>query len=231
MTTFALTLGPTWYWYFTRGTGIVALLLLTAIMVLGILGPLRVSSPRWPRFAVETLHRDLSLLAILVIIAHVLTTVLDGYAPISVINAIVPFDSTYRTLWLGLGTVAFDLMLALVITSLLRRRIGHGTWRFIHWLAYASWPIAVLHGIGTGSDAAAWWSVALTAICVLAVAGAGTIRVGRAIGLAGGWRTTAVIATIAIPVAAAVFTIVGPLAPRWASRAGTPQDLMSGSDK
>jgi sulfoxide reductase heme-binding subunit YedZ len=229
MSVLAVTLSPTWYWYFTRGTGFVALLLLTAIMVLGILGPLRVSSPRWPRFAVETLHRDLSLLAILVIVAHVLTTVLDGYAPIGVIDALVPFHSAYRTLWLGLGTVAFDLMLALIVTSLLRRRVGRRSWRLIHWLAYASWPIAVLHGIGTGSDAAAWWSVLLTATCVLCVAVAGAARVTRAIGLAGSWRAAAVAATVAVPVAAAIVTVAGPLAPHWAARAGTPSEMIEGS--
>jgi sulfoxide reductase heme-binding subunit YedZ len=229
VSTFALTLSPTWYWYFTRGTGFVALLLLTAVMVLGILGPLRVSSPRWPRFAVETLHRDLSLLAILVIVAHVITTVLDGYAPIGLIDAVIPFHSSYRTLWLGLGTVAFDLMLALVITSLLRRRVGLRSWRLIHWLAYASWPIAVLHGLGTGSDAGAWWSVVITAACVVSVAAAGMVRITQAIGLAGVWRAVAVTATVAVPVGVAIFTIVGPLAPHWAARAGTPSEMIAGS--
>src|ERR1700690_3511984 len=98
-----LALSSTWYWYFARATGMVALLLLTAILVLGILGPLRVATPRWPRFAIETLPPDLSLLALAVIAIHVAVSVLDGFAPIGWMDGIVPLHSAYRPLWLGLG--------------------------------------------------------------------------------------------------------------------------------
>ena len=102
---------------------------------------------------VAGLHRNLTLLALAFIALHVLTTVVDGYAPISLLNAVLPFTSPYRPVWLGLGAVAFDLLLALTITSLLRARIGYSRWRALHWLAYASWPIALVHGLGTGTDA------------------------------------------------------------------------------
>jgi predicted ferric reductase len=229
MSSLASTLSPTWYWYFARGTGVVSLLLLTAIMVLGILGPLRVATRTFPRFAVETIHRDLSLLAVAVIAVHVVASVLDGFAPIYLQDAVIPFISAYRGLWLGLGAVAFDLMLALILTSLIRRRLGYKAWRWVHLLAYASWPVAVAHGLGTGSDAASSWSMLITFACVAAVAVAGLMRVIRVLDIPQAWRTTAVVATLAIPVALAVFAVVGPLAPHWAARAGTPTSLLHGA--
>ena len=103
------------------------------------------------------LHRNLTLLALVFVAAHVVTTVADGFAPIGLLDAVVPFVSPYRPIWLGLGAVAFDLLLALVVTSLLRARIGYRSWRVVHWLAYAAWPVALVHALGTGSDARIGW--------------------------------------------------------------------------
>src|SRR6202035_3909137 len=112
----------------------------------------RWSTARWPRFVVDGLHRNISLLAMAFLVAHILTSVLDSFAPISLIDSVIPFTGAYRPFWLGLGAVAFDLLLAVTATSLLRQRMGFASWRAIHWLTYLSWPIALLHGIGTGSD-------------------------------------------------------------------------------
>jgi methionine sulfoxide reductase heme-binding subunit len=149
--------GPSPLWYLTRATGAVALLLLTASVVLGILGAVRFGSPRWPRFLTAGLHRNLSLLVLALLAVHILTAVLDSFAPIGLKDAVVPFVSAYRPLWLGLGALAFDLLLALAATSLLRRRLGYRAWRSVHWLAYGSWPLALTHGLGTGSDAKVGW--------------------------------------------------------------------------
>src|SRR5579875_2510512 len=121
----------------------VALVLLTAIIVLGALGPLRVSSDLWPRFAIRTVHRDVSLLALLVIAIHVITIVADTYVKVPLSAAILPWGSSYAPFWTGLGALSFDLLIALVVTSLLRNRLGFRTWRLVHWSAYAAWPIAV----------------------------------------------------------------------------------------
>src|SRR4029077_18087593 len=107
---------------------------------------------------------------------HVATSVLDKFAPIKLIDAVIPFASSYRPLWLGLGALSFDLMVALVVTSLLRRRLGYRPWRAIHWIAYASWPVAVLHGLGTGSDVKSWWELGVTIACVAAVVIAALVR-------------------------------------------------------
>lgn len=222
--------GPSAYWYLARGTGAVSLLLLTASVVLGVLGSLRYSAaPRWPRFAIDTLHRDISLLVIGVLIVHIITSVLDSFAPIRLIDAVVPFVATYRPLWLGLGAVAFDVMIALVLTSVLRRRLGYGAWRLVHWLAYASWPVALLHGLGTGSDTKVWWMLALTAGCAAAVLVAVLIRIARGFPSSPELRPPAFALSVATMIAVAAFTVLGPLRPHWARRAGTPRTLLLAS--
>ncbi len=219
--------GPSAYWYLARGTGVVALLLLTASVVLGILGSLRfASAPRWPRFAIDTLHRDISLLVIVLLVVHIITSVLDSFAPIKLTDAVIPLASTYRPLWLGLGALSFDILIALVLTSLARRRLGYGAWRKVHWLAYASWPVAVLHGLGTGSDTKAWWMLAITVACVAAVLAATLARIAQAGSEADGIRGSVLALALATPVGLAIFTLVGPLQPGWARRAGTPSTLL-----
>ena len=125
----------------------------------------------------DSLHRNVSLLAMVFLVVHILTSVLDSFAPISLLDAFVPFAGSYRPFWLGLGAVAFDLLLAVTITSLLRQRMGYASWRAVHWLAYASWPIALLHGLGTGSDVKSAWLLALSIACLLAVLAAVLVRV------------------------------------------------------
>ncbi len=219
--------GPSAYWYLARGTGVVSLLLLTAVVVLGILGSLRFAAPRWPRFAIDSLHRDLSLLAVVFLVLHIITSVLDSFAPIRLFDAVIPFVSLYRPLWMGFGALAFDLFVALIITSLIRRRLGYRSWRAIHWLAYASWPIAVLHGLGTGSDTKQWWMLAITAGCLAAVLIAVWVRITRSESSTEGLRGGAIALTVLTPLGLAIFALAGPLAPHWAKRAGTPTTLLA----
>ncbi len=221
--------GPSAYWYLARGTGAVSLLLLTISVVLGILGSIRFAvAPRWPRFAIDSLHRDVSLMVLALLAVHIVTSVLDSFAPIKLTDAVIPFASAYRPLWMGFGALSFDLLIALVVTSLLRRRLGYSTWRAIHWLAYAAWPVAVFHGLGTGSDTKVWWMLVLTAGCVAAVVIAVLTRVARS-DPDGDFRAPAVVLSIAIPIGLAIFTVSGPLAPHWARRAGTPASLLGKS--
>ena len=171
------TAGPSTYWYLTRSTGAVALVLLTLAIALGVVDVERWSTPRWPRFVVDSLHRNVSLLAVVFLLLHILTAVLDSFAPISLVNAVIPFSGSYRPFWLGLGAVSFDLILAVTFTSLLRQRMGYSTWRTIHWLTYASWPIALLHTFGTGSDVKSGWMLWLGVGCLGVVVVAILVRV------------------------------------------------------
>jgi predicted ferric reductase len=163
-------------WYASRATGITSLLLLTAVVLLGILVNRGGRLPGLPGFAVTGLHRNLSLLSVAFLAVHIVSVVLDPYVTIGWISVLVPWGGTYKPLWVGLGTVAFDLLLALVATSLLRLRMKQGTWRAIHWLAYAMWPVALAHGLGAGTDLRSGAMLALT------------IGAATAVALAAGWR-------------------------------------------
>ena len=159
-------------WYATRAAGLVTLLLLTLRALLGVLTAGRFASPTWPRFLTVGLHRNLSLLALVFVALHIGTTVLDSYTSIQVSAAFIPFISSYKRGWLGLGAIALDLLIALVVTSLTRIRLGHRAWRLVHWSGYACWPVAVAHGVGAGTDEGTAWAVDITIVCVAAVAGA-----------------------------------------------------------
>ena len=163
-------------WYATRATGLVTLLLLTVSVLLGILTAGRFSTQRWPRFLSQGLHRNISLLVLVFLTLHVGTTVIDTYTSIPLTAAFIPFASSYKAAWLSLGAVALDMLIALIVTSLLRARIGHRAWRRVHWLAYACWPVAVAHGLGTGTDRNATWVFALTVACAVSVVGVGAWR-------------------------------------------------------
>jgi sulfoxide reductase heme-binding subunit YedZ len=213
----------------TRGFGFVALLLLTASVVLGITQFTRYARPGTPRFVVAGLHRNVSLLAVVFLAVHVSTAVADPFAPIGVIDIFVPFAGRYRPLWLGLGAVATDLLIALVVSSLARQRIGYSAWRIIHWAAYACWPIALVHGLGTGSDGRSGWVQVLYVVCVLSVLAAIAWRLQSRWSTVG-YRTrlTAGVSALLITVAVAAWTIQGPMRPGWARRAGTPPALLGG---
>lgn len=219
--------GPSLYWYLTRSAGAVALVLLTLTLALGVVDVRRFSTPRWPRFLLDSLHRSVSLLAVVFLGLHILTAALDSFAPISLLDAIVPFAGSYRPFWLGLGAVAFDLMLAVTLTSVLRRHLSHGAWRTTHWLAYASWPLAVVHGLGTGSDVQAGWLLDLSLACTGVVLVAVTVRAVAGWTLHPGRSGMTLGVAAAFLVTLAVWLPSGPLGREWARRSGTPARLLT----
>lgn len=163
-------------WYTTRGAGAVTLIMLSTVVVLGILSTLRLQSEGWPRFVTTGLHRNLALMTLVFLTLHIVTAVVDPFTNLGWAAALIPFSSYYRTFWLGLGVIAFELLLAIVVTSLVRGMLGHRSWRAIHWLTYAAWPIGVVHGLGTGTDTWSAWMLAITAACVAGVGVAIVIR-------------------------------------------------------
>src|SRR5215472_2658860 len=208
-------------WYTTRATGLVALVLLTAGMCAGLLTSVRFESGGWPRFVTLALHRNLSLVALTFTVLHVLTTVLDSFVSIPLIDAFIPFIGSYRPFWLGLGAVSFDLMLALVITSLLRARMSLRSWRLVHWSAYAAWPVAVVHGLGTGTDTPVSWVLALTVLCVLPVAVLTLWRLALSWRERPGWAAAGIAGVVLAVILGGVWLQGGPLAPHWSTRSGT----------
>jgi methionine sulfoxide reductase heme-binding subunit len=168
------------FWYASRATGIVALLLLTAVLVLGILVNRQGRLPGLPRFAVTDLHRNLSLLSVTFIAVHVLTAVLDTYVHIPLTSAVIPFASGYERFWLGLGAVSLDIMLAMIVTSLLRGRLNRVLWRAVHLLAYASWPVAFAHCIGSSKALQQGWMLVLAIGCAMIIVAAVVWRLAHA---------------------------------------------------
>ncbi len=169
--------GSTALWYASRATGVVAMVLLTVVMILGILVNRQGRLPGLPRFAATGLHRSISLLAVSFLAIHVVTAIADPYVSIRAVAAVIPFTSSYESFWLGLGAISIDLMIALILTSLIRARIGRRVWRAVHWLAYACWPVALAHGLGSSTDAQRGGLLDLMIGCCLAIAAAVAWRV------------------------------------------------------
>jgi sulfoxide reductase heme-binding subunit YedZ len=212
-------------WYLTRSSGFVALILLTASVALGVLAMARLRTTAWPRFVTQALHRNVSLLSVCFLGAHIATTVLDGFAPIGWLDAVVPFLSPYRPIWLGLGALAVDLLIAVVATSLLRRHIGYRAWQAVHLTSWLAWPIAMLHGLGTGSDSQTGWAQAIYVACAATVLVACWCRLAIGWPAHAGTRVAGAIASVVLPVLIVAWALSGPLQPGWAKRAGTPSSL------
>jgi sulfoxide reductase heme-binding subunit YedZ len=156
-------------WYLARGSGAVALIMFTIVVVLGIATRAGDSFAGMPRLVVASVHRSASLLGVVFLVIHVTSLMFDPYAQLKLINLVLPFTSGYRPLWVGLGAIALDLVVAIVVTSLLRERIGRRGWRAVHWFAYAMWPFALIHGIGSGTDRSQIWMLGIDVVCVITV--------------------------------------------------------------
>ena len=164
-------------WYASRATGVICLVLFSLVAILGIMVNRQGRLPGTPRFAVTGLHRNLSLLTVAFLGTHIVTAIADGYAHIPWLSTIVPFTSGYERFWIGLGTVAVDLFAAVIVTSLLRDRLKPAVWRAVHWLAYVSYPVIVVHSLGASKDLRSGWLLALTMATVFAVVTAISYRV------------------------------------------------------
>ncbi len=213
-------------WYLTRATGLVALVALTATLVMGVVASVGWTTERWPRFVSQAVHRNLSLFCVGLVAVHVVTTVSDGYVPIGLTDAFVPFISPYRPVWVGLGALGFDLLLVVLVTSALRHRVGFTSWRYIHWTAYACWPIAMFHSLGSGSDARLPLALAVDSLCAAALLAAVAWRLGTGRSFRVGPRVVVAALSVAVVIGLIAFATVGPLRPGWSRRAGTSAALL-----
>jgi sulfoxide reductase heme-binding subunit YedZ len=167
-------------WFASRGAGVVSLVLFTVVTCLGLISVTGWQQRSWPRFVTGDLHNNLALLSIVFVAVHVVAAITDPFVSLGIYAATIPFASAYRPLWVGLGVISVYVVLAMIVTSLLRDRIGHRLWRAVHWLAYLAWPLAVLHGLGAGSDAFSIWLLAIEAVCVALVGAALAWRIWAA---------------------------------------------------
>lgn len=209
-------------WFLSRASGVVLLVLLTGVTVLGILPRARHLPPSLGRPGTLGLHRSLSLLAIVFLIVHIGTAILDPFAPIDLVDATVPFLSEYRPVWLGMGALAADVFATLVITSLLRSRMSFTAWRLVHLSSYTFWPIALLHVLATGSDARTPWMGPLVAACLVAVMAAIGLRLARSADLSRSRQLVFAATASLVALVLLIWSIDGPLGPGWAAKAGTP---------
>jgi len=223
----AASTSPNVLWYVTRGTAFVSLSLLTLSVAGGILNSVRWRSDSWPRFAVQQVHRNGSLLGVAFLTVHVVTAVVDPFAKLKVTDALIPFTSGYRPLWLGFGVIAMEMLVALVITSLLRGRLGFRTWRAVHWLAYICWPIALVHGMGTGTDTRTAWGLFIDVVCAGVVLVAVVWRISDGWPRAAGVRSASMALTSASALVIGAWAVHGPLKAGWARAAGTPEALLA----
>jgi len=175
----ALTQAPSPVWYFARAAGFVSLLLLAAVVALGLALTLRWRTPNWPTFLSEGLHRYLTTVLYVFLAIHIVTIWLDPFTKFNLADVLVPFVSNYRSLWMGLGILAFDLALALGLSIYIRNRIGYRAWRVAHYATNVIFPLALIHGIGTGSDTHTWWALVIYGVAAVPV---GALAAARMVG-------------------------------------------------
>jgi DMSO/TMAO reductase YedYZ heme-binding membrane subunit len=165
-------------WYLNRGSGVALLVVLTVTLALGILTARSGRSRLVPRFVGQQVHRNLGVLSLVLVVGHAATAIVDSYVDIRWWQAFSPVGATYKPLWLGLGSIAFDVMLLVVLTSLLRERLGQRAWKVVHLLGYLSWPLALVHSVGIGTDAPSSWGRQVGLACIAAVAAVSVVRIG-----------------------------------------------------
>jgi sulfoxide reductase heme-binding subunit YedZ len=213
---------PSLYWFVARGSGMIAYILLTATVVLGIAVSKHWRHAAAPRLVVDAAHRWATITFLAFTLVHTVTVWLDPFTHFGLRDIAVPFGSAYRTVWLGLGVLATELALALALSVLVRRFIGYRAWHALHLLTYLLFPMALLHSLGTGTDTTTEWATAIYAASFLAVAGA---LIWRTMELRA-WRRWVLATSLAGGAALAVWCVRGPFAPGWAEAAGTPKALL-----
>lgn len=194
-------------WYAARASGVAAYVVLSAVVAIGLGLGGKVQSTRWPRFSVEGIHRFGGLLVGSLIAVHVATIAVDSFLPFSIGQLLVPFTASYRPLWTGLGIAAAELLLALAITNHYRRRLPYGFWRAAHYLNFAVWSLASLHGLFAGTDRGAVWLAILYGASVATVAALALWRFGDLVLRSPGVAATGLVTVVAVPA-----LMLGPLA-------------------
>jgi predicted ferric reductase len=164
-----ISLTSPYLWYTTRATGLVALVLFTLVVTLGTLVANRIGGTVVGRFELNELHRSVSLVAMVFLVLHILTTVADSYVSTGIISAVVPFTSSYKDVAVTVGAVGFDLILAVWVSSLLKVRIKNQSWRFIHWFSWLAFTAAIVHSFLIGTDTRRGAGLILVGLCALSV--------------------------------------------------------------
>lgn len=216
---------PSPLWFLDRSAGEVTLILMSAVVILGIV---RAALPSFSPFLVEGAHINIALLTIAFGGLHILSALLDPFAGLGPMDALVPFVSAYRGTWLGLGVASAYLYAAVLLSSWPARRLGRTAWRWVHWSIYDAWSLALVHSLGTGSDARNEVFLLLNVAAVAAVIATFLVlRVGDQWPRLRPWRAAAAIAALLAVITIAIWAFNGPLQPGWARSSGTPPGLLN----
>lgn len=160
-------------WFVSRALGAMALLLLSLVIVLGILHNTSVvknAELGLPRFVLVALHRNLSLISVVFIALHVTTVIVTDYVHLRVIDVFVPGIAPFNPVAAAFGTVATDLVIAIVVTSMLRSRLSRRLWFWVHWTSYLCWPVSVVHAVLNASfRGTTWWTLAVPLLSMVAI--------------------------------------------------------------
>ncbi len=208
-------LGTQIMWYVTRSSGFIALLLLTMTVVLGVSSAQKVKVGKVPRVYFAELHRSVALFALVLLAIHIFTAVVDPFTKLGWTTAFDPFGRTYRPLYLGLGVTAFDLLLTVLITSLLRDRLKQRTWKTLHFLSYPIWLLAIVHGLGTGTDSHYSFALVIYGICLVAVLISVWVRILDSGIERSLLRFSAYALTLFAPFLLLLWTLLGPAKASW----------------
>ncbi len=173
-------------WYIARGAGLAALLLLSSSTAIGALMSARGPSARSAanRVVVSYLHRVTASLGLGSLLLHLSSILIDRYAHVGWQASIVAFTSSYRTTWVGFGTLAIYTFVLVAALGFARGRMagsaaGAKVWRWVHSLAYVGWAMAMLHGLNSGTDTSLGWVRLLYIACGAGVIAAVSIRLSR----------------------------------------------------
>jgi hypothetical protein len=200
-------------WYAARASGVAAYVVLSCVVALGLTLGGKAQARRWPRFSVEDIHRFGGLLVGSLIGIHVLAIAADSFLPFSLVQLLIPFTSTYRPLWTGLGIAAAEILLALAVTNHYRRSLPYSFWRKAHYFNFAVWGLASVHGLMSGTDRGAAWLAILYGVSVATVLMLLVWRFGGHVFRSPRVATTGLVTVVALPL-----LIMGPLRhspPKW----------------
>ena len=222
-----LVAAPSPLWFFARSAGFISLAMLTASASLGILVSMRRRSRTWPLFVTDELHRYMTLVFFAFLVLHIVTVLYDPFTRFRPVDVLVPFLSPYRRAWMGLGILAAELSLALAVSGWLRGRIGYRTFRALHYATYAIFPLALIHGLATGSDTRNGWGLAIYLAAGLAVAVPMVSRLLHNLPAWAGLRVPGMVAGALGLLLLVGWLAQGPLAPGWVRASGTPDALLS----
>ncbi len=161
--------GPT-LWYLMRASGLAALTLLCATVLIGLALRVRLWQPTLERWRVYDIHLTCSILTAILLALHLLSVFLDRVVPFSLVDMLIPLHASYQPLWIAAGILGWYLLLIVWGSSLIRNRLKYSLWRRLHPLALAALGLVMLHALFAGTDGPALWLRAALVIIAAAAA-------------------------------------------------------------